>query len=147
MKKRLYSFGLSIIVLSAALFQCSEEEISKQAFIGTWAISEVKYDGVLQNNWTGTEITFKQLTERRGTYTLPHTPDASIWSLSGEWNETTDTDFMRDDDILVTYGVQNDGGLLILEMYLPWTQQSTCNGDVCLPIVTGQWTFKLEQGK
>lgn len=145
MKKGLTSYGLSLIAISLVLFQCSEEEIGKEDFVGNWTISEVVYDGVLENNWTGTEITFKQLTGDHGTYLLSDTPDTSIWSLSGTWNASTDVNFMRDEDILVTYGFQNDGNLLILDMYLPWTQQSTCTGDLCLPVVTGQWTFKLER--
>ena len=145
MKKRSCPFSLSLIALSAVLFQCSEDEIGKVDFVGKWTISEVVYDGVLQNNWAGKEITFIQLAESHGTYTLSDTPDASVWSLSGTWIESTDTNFMRDDDILVTYGFQNDNTRLIFDMYLPWTQQSTCTADLCLPVVTGQWTFKLKR--
>ena len=145
MNQSKYAITLFLTILSLMLFRCDDVSFDKQEFVGNWVVSEVIYDGVLQDEWVGTKIYFDQLTKDSGTYSLLTTPYDSIWGSNGMWNGTDQKNiFLRDNNIPVQYWFDNNN-FLFLDMYLPWTQQSTCIDSVCLPVVTGQWTFKLNK--
>jgi hypothetical protein len=147
---KIYQFIVSsfLIILGCVNVQCSDDQTTgnNQKFVGDWKIAEVLYDGVLQDNWTGATLTFTQLTADSGAYYLPQTPYDSIWNSVGNWKKQELKDlFYREDKIKVYYWVNEANDEMIFDFYLPWTQQSTCVDGVCLPVVTGQWTFKLDR--
>lgn len=144
MEKARYLLIFSLLISVVILYECTTDDIGdKQKFVGRWTISEVTYDGVIQPEWVGTKIFFNQTSYNSGTYSLLYTQSDSIWNSSGIWTTTDNADsFLRDDNIPITYGFYKDNTLK-LAMYLPWTQHSTCTDSVCLPVVTGQWTFEL----
>jgi hypothetical protein len=145
---RRLSTVILLIACSFAVFQCSDDgaEYDRQKFLGEWEISEVIYDGVSQPDWTGATLTFTQMAIDSGGYSLPETPYDSIWTSTGHWIKLEETDiFYREDKVSVQYWIDVDERKMILDLYLPWTQQSTCADSVCLPIVTGHWVFELKK--
>ena len=76
-----HAVALFLTILTLMLFQCASDDVSihKQEFVGNWVVSEVIYDGVLQDEWVGTKIYFDELNKDSGTYSLLTTPYDSIW--------------------------------------------------------------------
>lgn len=86
------------------------------------------------------------MTMDSGAYSFPETPYDSIWSSLGHWIKLADDDiFYREDKIAVQYWIDVDEKKMTMDLYLPWTQQSTCTDSVCLPVVTGHWIFELKK--
>ena len=106
-----HAVTLFLAILSLTLFQCTSDDVSfdKKEFQGNWVISEVIYDGVLQDEWVGAKVYFDQLNQGGGTYSLTNTPYDSIWRSDGIWS-TTDkaSTFLRDNDVLVEYWFDNN---------------------------------------
>jgi hypothetical protein len=137
-----------LIILSFINLRCSDDNVSdgNGKFVGEWKISQVAYDGVLQDNWNGATLTFTQLTFDSGTYYLPQTPYDSIWNSVGTWKKIELKDmFYREDKVEVQYWLVEKDNEMIFHFYLPWTEQPACLDSICIPIVTGQWTFKLKR--
>jgi hypothetical protein len=148
MNKYQYIVSCSLIILAVINLQCSDDKVidDNEKFVGEWKIAEVVYDGVLQDSWIGATLTFTQVAFDSGTYYFPQTPYDSIWSSVGHWKKMELKDmFYREDKVEVQYWLAEKNDKMIFNFYLPWTQQSTCVDSICLPIVTGQWTFKLDR--
>jgi|GEM_PF-3319349 hypothetical protein len=129
--------------------QCSEDDgvvlDDSELLSGEWKINNVTYDGMIQAEWAGTTLTFTRLAQDSGSYKLSHSPADSIWNSIGSWKDIDSKRFVREDQIEVMYWREQDTRMLILDFYLPWTRQSTCDDGICLPVVTGQWNFALER--
>jgi hypothetical protein len=144
MKKHYYI--LSLFLLATVISQCSDDEgieFTREKFLGEWEIKQVTYDGVVQDEWPGATLTFSQVSADSGNYFLPETPYDSIWQSLGHWKKSGNDEFYREDEIWVQYDLRQNEMEMVL--YLPWTQQNTCFDGICLPVVTGQWTFKMER--
>lgn len=132
-----------IVFLIALSFGCDENEgPTKLSLSGRWFIESVVYDGVAQSGWKDIEFRFEQQTDSAGVYFLSHTPDDTIWRTTGDWRITKARNGVTfDNSLKAEYDVSSNRFIFIT--YLPWTVTSTCQGDVCLPIATGQWVFNL----
>lgn len=148
MKKAPYII-FSLFLLGTIISQCSDNEgidYTREKFAGEWKIKEVLYDGTVQDEWPGTTLTFTQVSADSGNYFLPETPYDSIWHSLGHWKKSEEDHFYREDEIDVWYALRENE--MEMTVYLPWTQQSnTCVDDICVPIVTGQWTFEMERNQ
>lgn len=131
-------------VVAFVFMRCGEDSDGwpREPLGGAWMVSDVSYDGMLQDEWTGVRITFKQTSKDGGMYSMPETPYDTIWSKSGTWRKSAQPSVLILDDTL-SANFQVDSEQLIMAMYLPWTKQSYCTDDVCPAIVSGDWTFKF----
>lgn len=142
MVKQLKFFAL--ILLTA---HCSDNEpFQPENFVGTWIVTQVLYDDALQTEWTGTHMTLEQNKIDGGLYSMTDTKYDSIWSSNGTWKKSNEQfELIFDDTLTVNFSFENDKLTVIKR--LPWTAQSTCNGGICLPVVTGYWDFRFEREK
>ncbi|MGC3948511.1 MAG: hypothetical protein QM762_29080 [Chryseolinea sp.] len=137
-----------LLAIGVFNFRCSGDEVvpkDQEPFSGDWRIAEVTYDGMIQTEWVGNVLSFTRLTSDSGTYKLPNSLADSIWSSIGSWKEINQKSFYREDQIEVRYYHEPDNQRMILDFYLPWTQQSTCENGICTLMITGQWTFTLKR--
>jgi hypothetical protein len=136
--------GLHIISLAGLLICCEDEEPTRLALAGNWKIDHVVYDGSVQSEWDHLDFVFEQTSATGGIYRLPNTPYDTIWKHQGTWNLSNSPDQITFDNFLdANYAVFRNE--LEFVTYLPWTSTSTCDNGVCLPVVTGQWSFTLKR--
>ena len=121
----------------------SDDRVTEEPFVGSWTILGAKKDGVSSDQWKGLRIDFKQTDFGRGFYSLVDSPDESIWKSCGVWFKLDSIDaFRRDEMVNIIYSRTNDNLQL---SFLIISNESTCVGSVCLPVVLGQWLFDTKK--
>lgn len=137
----------SVWFVLSFVFACRGEEIRPKSLLADeWEVTQVSYDGVEQLEWQGLSFVFEQTSDSAGFYHLPATPYDTVWPASGTWRlNALKHSLTFDEKFDATYHVSADD--LEIMAYLPWTKQSYCYGEICLPMVSGDWIFNLRRKK
>jgi hypothetical protein len=134
---------LVVVLLTAS--SCSDDDpIQSENFVGEWTVTRVDLDGTLMTEWIGSHLTIEQNNVDRGLYSMDDTKYDSIWSSNGTWTKQMEQQELIFDDTLRVNIFADHKKMTIIKL-LPWTGQSTCQGDICSPDVPGYWTFEFER--
>ena len=143
MKKQLTLLVIALLLGS----NCSDDDKTEHdKFLGNWTLTQVTQAGTVMSEWEGSHLAIERTRPDGGLYSMPDTKYDSIWSSNGTWTETTEQLRLIFDDTL-TVDVYAEANKLTIAKRLPWTAQQTCDNGICLPIVTGDWTFEFERDK
>lgn len=115
--------------------------IEPPAIHGEWSITTVMKDDQIQSAWVNKVLAFEELDGSKGTYTFSSSPDETIWKTAGEWkfkvsNKRT---IVVDDNVEIELVVTYDN----LTMNFVTVEDHECPTPPCVPVVTGEWNFKL----
>jgi hypothetical protein len=146
--------ALSSLIVSAVILTISscgsdpapeasieEKQLAKLAT--TWKISDVKLDDVSKKaDYTNFQLTISGTPGANSFgYTSSGRPSSSPWPASGTWKfgANPETQITRDDDVVITYAVSEDGAKLQLNFDfsgVPYPGSRVSN-------VKGKWVFNF----
>jgi hypothetical protein len=135
---------IPFIVVLLIIGACTNEVdpiIEPPEIHGEWSITTVMKDNQIQRDWENKVMVFEDLAGSKGTYTFSSSPDETIWKTAGEWEfKISDKrTLVVDDNLEIEFMVTSDN----LTMNFVTFEDEECPTPPCVPVVTGEWHFKL----
>lgn len=135
-----------MIIVVLCIVRCSGDEdfTNPNLITGEWTVTQVVFDGTLQEEWRGVQLIFEGKLSDRGVYSMKETPYDSIWAAGGTWAKSPKPqELILNDTLSISYQIYDNE--LTISSYLPWTARSVCADDICMPKVSGEGEFKFQR--